>query len=136
MKKLLYPVLITSLLVLAGFTFYSLYHSAAPLQTIALDDDTKLEKPIDLQKLSPIKNNHQEKILPKHKVVSLEKEIQAQSKNIKIETPEETQAIYDSIRPDNYEETMEEANVAFATIETVAEEAEIAFLEEEANRQE
>jgi len=135
MRVKIYPILITSLGLLAGVTFYSLYHTAAPKKIIT-KNITTIEEPIDLQKLSPLKPQITSKKLTKLTLPTVEKEIQSKAEELAIETPEETQAIYDAITPDNYDETIEKADEAFATIEEYAKETQVAFLEEEANRNE
>ena len=139
MKVSIYPILMTSLVLLAGYTFYALYHSVAPKNPHpqkTITQNTISKEPIDLQKQFTLDLDTPTVKLPHVKVPPLEKEIQTQAEEIAIETPEETEAIYAAITPKNYEETMQRANEAFATVEAYAKKNEAAFLEEEANRNE
>lgn len=133
MRVKIYPILITSLGLLAGYTFYSLYHTVAPKQTIT-KNTISIDEPIDLQKQLPLEPQITAKKLTKLTLPTVGKE--TQTEHTSIENPKQTQEIYDAITPDNYEEIIEQANEAFVTVETYAQEMEIAFLEEEANRNE
>lgn len=138
MRVHVYPILITSLGLLAGFAFYKLYHTAATPPPITItSEDKRVEDSIVFEEQMPL---DYETSSVKHATIkrepinipTVEKEIQYQEEQIAIETPEETQEIYNAMTPDNYDETMEKANEAFAALDDESSEAHRKLLEEEA----
>ena len=138
MRVHVYPILIISLGLLAGFAFYTLYHTAAtpPPTTVTLEDKTRDDSmvfeeqmPLDSE-ISSIK--HASIKRSPIKIPTVEKEIQNQTAQRVMETPEHTQEIYDAMTPDNYDETMEKANEAFTALDDESSEAHRKLLEEEA----
>ena len=142
MRVNVYPILITSLGLLAGFAFYTLYHTAATPPPITItSEDKRVEDSIVFEEQTPLgsETSSVKHASIKHLPITIptvEKEIQHQAAQIAIETPEHTQEIYDAITPDNYDETMEKANEAFARLETSSKDMEVSILEEEAQRHE
>jgi len=101
--------------------------------------DTPLEEEsIDVEKFSH--NTYEQKTTQKHSISETSNLIEKNKLQIEeelyTEMSEETEEIYETLIPENYEETLEEAHTAFATLDDESSQARTQLSEEEAQIQE
>ena len=128
MKKYIFPVFITLLGLIAAYVFYTLWHTEV-LNPVPLQKKVKEKTIEDLsnKKIIPKKTTTVFPKVPSETIESspeVEKQITEEMKkqeNIPNLTPQEmeaqTQEVYDSLIPADYEETMEEAEAAFKKLD-------------------
>ena len=139
MKKYIFPLFITSLGLFTAYVFYALWH------TEEVNPPKQIEKPQE----KVIADLSTKPIIPKttfvvpeasletHTQEAEEKEmLQEMDKQASIPslTPEQmqaqTEAVYDSLTPEDYDETMQEANEAFEALDAHVEALDVKLAEE------
>ncbi len=139
MKQYFFPLFITTLGLFTAYVFYALWHS----------EEVNFPEVIESPKERVIEDLANKEIIPKstlsvpetsldtHSQAADEKEMQEMmenQENIPNLTPKQmqaqTEAVYDSLTPDDYEETMEEANAAFDALDNHVEALDAKLAEE------
>lgn len=128
MKHYAFPIFITALLLLTGYTFYTVWHDD---EVDVVHVDVKKQKKYNEQNLSDKKIIAKENLIvpknisPQKSSVGLEENsIVSEMKemnNVPNLTPKQieaqTQEVYESLMPDSQDETIEEATIAFENLD-------------------
>lgn len=139
MKSYIFPLFITLLGLFAAYVFYALWHS----------EEVNPPKALETSKKNIVEDLANKEIIPKSTLTVPEASLETRSQEVDEKemqemmgkqedipnlTPQQmqvqTQAVYDSLTPEDYEETMEEATVAFEQLDTMVEEQDAKLAEE------
>jgi len=138
MKQYIFPIFIITIGLFTAYAFYAFWHSeevnppksTKTSQKNLVDNISSKDIIVEDAVVVP------EPSLETHSQVTDEKMMQEIEKEADIpnlnpkQMQEKTQAIYDELTPENYEETMEEAVIAFDTLDSLVEEVDTKLGEE------
>ena len=145
MKAYIFPLFITSLGLFAAYVFYALWHTEEvnPPKVVEKSQKKVMVEDLSNKKIIPKKNlNENRPVVPEaspetHSQLSDEKEMSSmmeKQETIPNLTPEQmetkTQAVYDALTPEDYEETMSEASEAFEALDAHVEEVDAKLAEQ------
>ena len=143
MKKYIFPIFITLLGFSTAYAFYIFWHSGEDHSPKQIEHPQ--EKVVeDLTDAAVIPKINRKNTLPVPQAPlethsqSADEEITSQMMEKETDIPNltpqqmqtQTEAVYDALTPENYEETMEEAAVAFEQLDTMVEEQDAKLAEE------
>lgn len=139
MKRYFFPIFITFLGVFTAYAFYAFWHT----------EEVNPPKVVEHKKSKVIEDLSDMPVIPKHTVavpktsVKIDAQILDKKKIPSIITKQkaipnltpkqiesQTQAVYDALTPEDYEETMSEADEAFEVLDTHVEEVDARLAEE------
>lgn len=123
MHKNIFPLLVVLLGIVTAYTFYAVWHSDEleennPVQQIS--KELSQTEPTEKKHIkSPLSKSNTVKTTPS--LIAAQNKIKAVEKpnvsSMVLETPKQTQEVYESLIPENYDEINEQSSTAFSTLD-------------------